>query len=150
MPEHLELAIVQFLKHTGPLACNSKGGLEIAARKDTCYTSQQFHHPKDTYLIRYKDIQGNFEYLQDNRDKLYEEFDEDLLGLTALQFTTKMSERKMVWKCCGSHFLSTGCISNNDREMIENVDTSNEEYGPRDWDGSYGGGYSEALQLWLL
>jgi len=31
-------------------------------------------------------------------------------------------------------------FSNTDIEMIENVGTSNEEYGPRDWDDSYGGG----------
>jgi hypothetical protein len=51
--EELEQEIVEFLAHTGALACTCKAALaacRAASFGDVCCPAQQFHHPRSAVL----------------------------------------------------------------------------------------------------
>jgi len=157
MTESLELEILEYLEHTGSFACTCSRSWDFVG---ICCDSQQFHHPEDADLTDDRLNEDEPEHPPDTRTrvKLCDDDEEhDMMGLTAWE-KRKFAERDMTWTCCGSHFASTGCQSNDCVTSYEISDAleSNEkararaaacemwkddddDYSSREWDDSFGG-----------
>ena len=112
LTDFLELEIIQFLHHTGPLACTCKNGRDLASTKGTgtCCPTQQFHHPEGARLTA--DVIEECEYDEDDRLQLYDGDEEDKKDMMNPWQLEQCEE--LLWECCNSHYFSTGCIPNCD------------------------------------
>ena len=110
LTDFLELEIIQFLHHTGPLACTCKNGRDLASTKGTgtCCPTQQFHHPEGARLTA--DVIEECEYDEDDRLQLYDGDEEDKKDMMNPWQLEQCEE--LLWECCNSHYFSTGCIPN--------------------------------------
>jgi hypothetical protein len=165
----LDRNIINYLTHTGSLACVCKKCEEVCLARNAgrlCCPTQQFYHPNDAKLLsreEFEDIDTDVIETSQVQHRIIlakDEEDDDYHGLSACEFEDKVVRTQWRWTCCGENFCFTGCKAVNDVDDDEDTDTnmairSNEEaraqafernrededdgYAQCDWDDSING-----------
>uniref|UniRef100_A0A7S0GFX5 Uncharacterized protein n=1 Tax=Proboscia inermis TaxID=420281 RepID=A0A7S0GFX5_9STRA len=149
--QDLDRAIINYLAHTGSLACVCKTSKSTCLAQNAgrqCCETQQFYHPNGAVLlstnswgksyINSESIQVQDRIILVKRGRMIidseddddgEDVDDDdegsdWHGLTASQFEDKVIRNNWTWLCCTKGFYCTGCLAVTDATDVNDTDAA--------------------------